>query len=107
MTFAQILITIGALAAGVMITRFVPFLLFPENRPVPRVIEYLGAVLPPAVIGLLVVYCLRNVDFLHSNFGLPEMAAIGSICILHTWKKNSLLSIAGGTIIYMILLQVL
>ncbi|MCB6367805.1 AzlD domain-containing protein, partial [Intestinibacillus massiliensis] len=67
MTMLQLLIMIAALAAGVMITRFVPFVLFPENRKVPKTVEYLGSVLPPAVIALLVVYCLRNVDFLHAS----------------------------------------
>jgi branched-subunit amino acid transport protein AzlD len=93
-----------ALAAGVVITRFVPFILFPENRKVPKAVEYLGAVLPPAVIGLLVIYCLRNVDFIGGSHGLPEAVAILAVCLLHIWKRNSLLSIAGGTIIYMLLL---
>lgn len=103
----EICIMIVALAAGVMITRFVPFLLFPEHRPVPKAVQYLGNVLPPAVIALLVVYCLRNVSFLSGTFGAPELLAILGICFLHTWKKNSLLSIAGGTILYMILLQLM
>ena len=105
MTIIEILIIIAALAAGVMITRLVPFVLFPENKPVPKAVEYLGNVLPPAVIALLVVYCLRNVEFLQGTFGLPEILAILAICGLHTWKRNSLLSIAGGTMIYMALLQ--
>lgn len=106
MTTIELLIMIAALAAGVVITRFVPFVLFPENKPVPKTVEYLGNVLPPAVIALLVVYCLRNVDFFQGTFGLPEILAILAICGLHTWKRNSLLSIAGGTIIYMVLLHV-
>lgn len=105
MTPLQTILMICALAAGVMITRFVPFVLFPENRPVPKVIQYLGTVLPPAVIALLVVYCLRNVNFLGGNFGIPEILSIAVICLLHTWKRSSLLSIAGGTIMYMVLLQ--
>ncbi|WP_305146644.1 branched-chain amino acid transporter permease [Anaerovorax odorimutans] len=105
MSTVQVIIMILALAAGVMVTRFVPFVLFPENRQVPKTVEYLGSVLPPAVIALLVVYCLRNVDFLHGSFGLPEILSILAICGLHTWKRNSLLSIAGGTILYMILLH--
>ena len=105
MTPIQLIIMIIALAAGVMITRFVPFVLFPENKTVPKTVEYLGSVLPPAVIALLVVYCLRIVDFLLAAFGLPEILAILCICARHTWKRNSLLSIAGGTVIYMILLH--
>lgn len=106
MTPMQLIIMTLALAAGVMITRFMPFILFPENREVPKTVQYLGAVLPPAVIGLLVVYCLRNVEFLSGKaHGIPEVAAILCICGLHIWKKNSLLSIAGGTAIYMVLLH--
>lgn len=107
MSIPEMLIMIAALAAGVMITRFVPFVLFPENRRVPKAVEYLGSVLPPAVIALLVVYCLRNVDFLHGSFGLPEILAILAVCGLHTWKRNSLLSIAGGTILYMVLIDLI
>lgn len=106
MTPFQIVIMTLALAAGVVITRFVPFILFPENKEVPKTVQYLGSVLPPAVIGLLVVYCLRNVEFIQGNtHGLPEILAILCICGLHTWKRNSLLSIAGGTVIYMVLLH--
>jgi len=106
MTPVQIIIMTLALAAGVVITRFTPFLFFRENKKVPQAVQYLGSVLPPAILGLLIVYCLRNVAWLRgASHGIPEIIAILCICGLHTWKRNSLLSIAGGTVIYMVLLH--
>ncbi|WP_343209617.1 branched-chain amino acid transporter permease [Anaerolentibacter hominis] len=96
---------IGAVALGTILTRFLPFLLFPDRKTPPRYISYLGKVLPCAVIGLLVVYCLKNITFTALGGWLPELIAIGSIVLLHSWKKNTLLSIAGGTVIYMLLVQ--
>lgn len=104
MTMTQSVLTILAVVLGTMVTRFLPFLIFPEGKTPPRFITYLSTVLPYAVIGLLVIYCLKDAVFspLH---GLPEGLAIGLIFLLHKWKKNTLLSIAGGTIFYMILVQ--
>ena len=85
-------------------TRFLPFFIFPEGKTPPPYIRYLGTVLPYAVIGLLVVYCLKDAVFA-SFHGLPELIAIGFILILHKWKKNTLLSIGAGTVLYMILVQ--
>lgn len=104
MTTAQAAITIGAVVLGTMLTRFLPFLIFPEGKTPPAFIQRLGAVLPYAIIGLLVVYCLKDVPDSHWK-GLPELIAIGAIVLLHKWKKNTLLSIAGGTVLYMILVQ--
>lgn len=104
MTIAQQLITILAVVAGTMLTRFLPFLIFPEGRKPPKYITYLGTVLPYAVIALLVVYCLRDAVFA-SWHGLPELLAIAFIVLLHRWRKNTLLSIAGGTVLYMALVQ--
>ena len=87
-----------------MLTRFLPFLILPEDKTPPAAVTYLGTVLPYAVIGLLVVYCLKDAVFT-SWHGLPELIAIVFIVALHKWKKNTLLSIAGGTILYMILVQ--
>ena len=89
---------------GTMVTRFLPFLIFPEGKTPPAYIQYLGKVLPYAVIGLLVIYCLKDVPA-SSTYGLPEAIAILFIMVLHKWKKNTLLSIGGGTILYMILVQ--
>lgn len=101
----QTVIMIIAIALGTFLTRSLPFILFPEGKEVPAYVNYLGTVLPYAMIGLLVVYCLKEVKFTAMPFGLPEGIAIFSIIGLHHWKNNTLLSIAGGTIVYMILVQ--
>ena len=88
-----------------MSTRFLPFLIFGEKRKTPPIIEYLGTVLPCAIMGMLVVYCLKDVSFLRSPFGLPELIACAVVAALHVWKRNSLLSIGGGTLCYMLLVQ--
>lgn len=104
MTTTQSVITILAVVAGTVLTRFLPFLIFPEGKTPPKYITYLGTVLPYAVIGLLVVYCLKDAVF-SAFHGLPELIAIVFIFVLHKWKKNTLLSIAGGTVLYMALVQ--
>ena len=86
-------------------TRFLPFLIFGEKRKTPPVIEYLGTVLPCAIMGMLVVYCLKDISFLRSPYGLPELIACCVVAALHVWKRNSLLSIGGGTVCYMLLIQ--
>ena len=88
-----------------MATRFLPFLIFGEKRKTPPIIEYLGKVLPCAIMGMLVVYCLKDVSFLSAPFGLPELIACVVVATLHVWKRNSLLSIGGGTVCYMLLVQ--
>ena len=95
--------TAGALL-GTMVTRFLPFLIFPEGKEPPEFIQYLGKVLPYAVIGLLVIYCLKDVPG-SGTYGIPEFLAIVFIVLLHRWKKNILLSIGGGTVFYMLLVQ--
>lgn len=104
MTTTQSILTIAAVVLATMLTRSLPFLVFPEGRKPPAVITYLGTVLPYAVIGLLVVYCLKDAVFT-SWHGLPELIAIAFIVVLHKWRKNTLLSIAAGTILYMVLVQ--
>ena len=105
MTLTQQIITIALCALGTMATQFLPFLLFSARRPTPRNIRYLGKVLPGAIFGMLVVYCLRSVDLLAGSRGLPEAIAITVVAALHLWKGQMLLSIAGGTICYMLLVQ--
>lgn len=95
--------TAGALL-GTMVTRFLSFLIFPEGKEPPEFIQYLGKVLPYAVIGLLVIYCLKDVPG-SGTYGIPEFLAIVFIVLLHRWKKNILLSIGGGTVFYMLLVQ--
>lgn len=107
MTLTERIITILMVVIGTMITRFLPFLLFPSGRPTPKYIQYLGKVLPAAVFGLLVVYCLKDVTIFSGSYGLPELIAIVFVVVLHYWKRQMLLSIAGGTICYMLLVQLL
>lgn len=105
MTLQEQIITVAMVVLGTVLTRFLPFLLFPAGKPTPKYIRYLGNVLPSAVFGLLVVYCLRNVDILTGSHGLPELIAIAVVVALHRWKGQMLLSIAGGTACYMLLVQ--
>lgn len=105
MTLWQQLVTVAAVVAGTMLTRFVPFLIFPSGKPTPKYVQYLGRVLPAAVFGMLVVYCLKDVSFVSGSHGLPELIAIAAVVGLHMWKRQMLLSIAGGTVCYMLLVQ--
>ena len=105
MTFAQRIITIAMCSLATVITRFLPFLVFTPNRPTPKYIQYLGKALPAAIFGMLVVYCLKNVSFVSGSYGLPEIIAIAFTAGLHLWKRQMLLSVAGGTACYMLLVQ--
>ena len=105
MTLPQQLVTVLMVVLGTMLTRVLPFLLFPAGKPTPKYLQYLGKVLPAAVFGLLVVYCLRNVSIVSGSHGIPELIAIIVVVLLHLWKKQMLLSIAGGTVCYMLLVQ--
>ncbi len=105
MTITQQIITIGMVIVGTMITRFVPFLVFPAGKPTPEYIQYLGKVLPAAVFGLLVIYCLKNVSLTAGSHGIPELISIAVVAGLHLFKRQMLLSIAGGTVCYMLLVQ--
>ena len=90
--------------AGVTaLLRFLPFLVFRKHTP--PYIAYLGRVLPPALIGMLVIYCFKDVSFAAAPHGLPELIAAACVVVLHVWKRNSLISILGGTGIYMLLVQ--
>ena len=99
------IITILCVVLGTMTTRFLPFIIFPPNKKTPEFLQYLSLVLPSAIIGFLVVYCFKNVSFVSGSHGLPEIISLLLITLLHLWKKNTLLSIAGGTILYMVLVQ--
>lgn len=105
MTLVQRLLTIGVVVLATMLTRFLPFLLFPAGKPTPRYIRYLGRVLPGAVFGMLVIYCLKGVSLTTGSHGLPELISIAVIVALHLWKRQMLVSIAGGTLCYMLLVQ--
>ena len=86
-------------------TRVIPFLIFPKGKEIPKTVQYLGKVLTPAVIGMLVIYCLRNTRILSSPFGIPEAISVLTVVVLHLWKRNNLLSIGIGTVLYMVLIQ--
>lgn len=85
--------------------RFLPFWIFGENRQTPPLITYLGQVLPYAIMGMLVVYCLKGASFTDAPYALPELLGCAAVVLLHLWKRNTLLSIGGGTICYMLLIQ--
>ncbi len=110
LTASQMILTIAVIVMATILTRFLPYIAFPEGRKIPEFILYLGKVLAPAVFGLLVVYCLRNVDLLTpfsqgGTHGIPEAIALVSVIASFLWKKSMALSIAAGTIVYMILVQ--
>ena len=98
---AQILV----IAAVTMVLRFLPFWVFQDQSKRPPLIAYLGTVLPYGVMGMLVIYCLKNVSFLTAPYGLPELIAIAGVVLLHLWRHSTLLSIFGGTALYMVLIQ--
>lgn len=87
-------------------TRAFPFFLFPDGKEIPDIVKYLGKVLTPAVIGMLVVYCLKSATILTAPYALPELISVIAVVILHVWKRNNLLSIGVGVILYMFLIQV-
>ena len=105
MTVIQEIVTIGLCALATMITRFLPFFVFRADKPMPKYIRYLGKALPAAIFGMLVVYCLKGVSLLTGSHGLPELIAIVLVVVLHLWKRNMFLSIGGGTVCYMLLVQ--
>ena len=103
MTHSVLIVLVVALVT--MAIRFAPFLIFPEKREPPAIISRLSRLLPSAVIGMLVVYCLRGVSLLSRPHALPELLACACVVLVHVWKRNTLLSILTGTVVYMILLQ--
>ena len=106
MTLTQQIITIALVAIATMLTRFLPFIIFPAGRETPKFIQYLGKALPAAVFGMLIIYCLKNVSIFEGSHGIPELISIAVVIGLHLWKRKMLLSIAAGTILYMLLVQI-
>lgn len=98
-------IIVAVIAAVTIILRFAPFLIFGGKRKTPEIVTYLGKVLPFAIMGMLVVFCLKGVSPTVYPYGLPELIACVLVVILHVWKRSTLLSIIGGTACYMILIQ--
>lgn len=107
MTVAQELITIGMCVLATLVTRFLPFIIFSGKKETPKFIQYLGKALPAAIFALLLVYCLKNVNLLGGSHGIPEAVSLALVVGLHLWKRQILLSIAGGTICYMLLVQLI
>ena len=105
MSLSEEIITISMCVIATLITRFLPFVLFSEKNEPPKFIQYLGKALPAAIFALLVVYCLKNVDITSGSYGIPEAAAVFVVTVLHLWKRKILLSMAGGTFCYMLLVQ--
>ncbi len=105
MTALQAAAAIAIMAAVTFLTRVLPFLLFGRGGTPPRVVLYLGRYLPPAVIAMLIIYCFKGVNFQAAGNWLPALIAGVTVALLHIWKKNNMLSIVGGTILYMVLVQ--
>ena len=105
MSVQERIITIAVVVLETMLTRFLPFLLFPAGKPTPKYIKFLGKFLPAAVFGLLLIYSLKNVSIFTGNHALPELISLAVVAGLHVWRRNMLISIAGGTFCYMLLVQ--
>ena len=103
-TLTGILVILVTVLATVL-TRFLPFVVFGTKRPIPEPIRYLGGILPSAIMATLVIYCLKDVSLLSGNHGLPQLIAVAVTALLHIVKRNTLLSIAGGTAVYMLLIH--
>ena len=106
MTAIQMSITIAVCTAATMLTRFLPFVVFSsKDQQPPEVVRYLGRVLPASIFGMLIVYCLKGVSLTSGSHGIPEAIAIGVTVALHKWKHQTLVSIAVGTLCYVLLVQ--
>ena len=105
MTNTEILLTVGMIAAGTLFTRFFPFLMFPPGRETPDYVRFLGRALPPAVLGMLVIYCYKALDLTAGAGVVPPLLAGVVVVLLQKWKRNLFLSILGGTALYMILIR--
>lgn len=105
MTVTQSIITIALCSLATMLTRFLPFVVFSREKKTPRLISYIGDALPGAIFGMLVVYCLKGVSILTFSHGIPELIAIAVVVLIHLWRRQMLISIASGTVVYMLLVQ--
>lgn len=107
LTTPQALLTIAVIAGATILTRALPFIIFPADKKTPKFIVYLGDVLPYAIIGMLIIYCFKEVSTVKAPHGIPEAIAAVFVVIMHKWKHNLILSIGGGTALYMFLVQVI
>lgn len=105
MSDSYIVWVILVMAVVTMLLRFLPFIIFDHGEKLPRWISYLGKVLPPAIMSMLLVYCLRNISFIEGNHGIPELICVAVAILLHIWKRNTILSIGVSTILFMIITQ--
>jgi branched-subunit amino acid transport protein AzlD len=107
MTLMERCLIIATVILGTMITRFLPFIIFPADRPVPVFVHYLGKMLPSSALGLLVIYSMKDVNLLAPDHGIPEILSVLVVALLHIWRRNMLISIAGGTVLYMLMVQLM
>ena len=105
MSNAHAMLIVAVAGIVTVALRFLPFLIFGGDRKTPAYITYLGKVLPYAIMAMLVVFCLKSVSLLNAPYGLPELISCALVVLLHVWKRNTLLSIIGGTVCYMVLVQ--
>lgn len=105
MSITEQIIMMAMVVLGTMATRFLPFIVFPHGKETPKYVQYLGKALPGAVFGLLVIYSIKSVSLIAYPHGIPEFIALAFVVVLHLWKRQMLLSIAGGTVLYMVLVQ--
>ncbi len=101
----QAILLIIVVSVVTIILRFLPFIIFNGKKEPPKIITYLGSILPFSVMAMLVVYCFKDISITNFSFGLPEVIAGIIVILLHIWKKNTLLSVISGTIVYMLLIQ--
>jgi len=107
MNILQGILIIAVASSVTMALRFLPFIIFGGERQTPPYITYLGKVLPYAIMGMLVVFCLKGISLTAAPFGVPELLACGVTALLHVWKRNTLVSIVGGTACYMVMIQMI
>ena len=105
MNDTYISMVIAIMAIVTIALRFLPFIVFDHGEQLPEWITYLGKVLPPAIMSMLLVYCLRNINLVEGNHGFPEVICVGIAMLMHNWKRNTLLSIGVSTLLYMIIIQ--
>ena len=101
----NVAMVIAVMATVTILLRFLPFILFDHGEQLPKWISYLGRVLPPAIMSMLLVYCVRNINLLKGNHGFPELICIAVAMLMHYWKRNTLASIGVSTLLYMVIIQ--
>lgn len=107
MTTLQLFASVFIVALGTVLVRALPFLLFPEGKKVPAFVLWLGQMLPGAVMAMLVVYCLKDITFVQTPWGIPALAGVAATAAVHIWKRKTILSVCTGTALYMILIRII